>query len=84
MRTHAEWKVEAPTSSAVGPSIAESRSRSSPAALLVKVIARMFQGMTVWLRMSVKARSESQLSPSAYSSRKATSSAVTCSGIQVL
>ena len=44
MRTQAEWKVEAHTSSASGPSILARRSFSSPAALLVKVMARMVQG----------------------------------------
>ena len=44
MRTQAEWKVEAQMSLAAGPSIRSSRSFSSPAALLVKVMAMMDQG----------------------------------------
>ncbi len=44
MRTQAEWKVEAQMSLADGPSIRSSRSFSSPAALLVKVMAMMDQG----------------------------------------
>ena len=44
MRTQAEWNVEAQMSLAAGPSIRSSRSFSSPAALLVKVMAMMDQG----------------------------------------
>ena len=44
MRTQAEWNVEAQMSLAAGPSIRSSRSLSSPAALLVKVMAMMDQG----------------------------------------
>ena len=44
MRTQAEWKVLAQMSFASGPSIRSSRSFSSPAALLVKVMAMMDQG----------------------------------------
>ena len=44
MRTQAEWKVDAHTSRAEGPSILSSRAFSSPAALLVKVMAMMVQG----------------------------------------
>ena len=44
IRTQAEWKVAAQLSLAAGPSIFSSRSFSSPAALLVKVMARMDQG----------------------------------------
>ena len=44
MRTQAEWKVEAHTSSAAGPSRTDRRSFSSPAALLVKVMAMISQG----------------------------------------
>ena len=46
MRTQAEWKVQAQISFALSPSIRSSRSFSSPAALLVKVMARMRQGAT--------------------------------------
>ena len=44
MRTQAEWKVEAQMSLAEGPSRFSSRAFSSPAALLVKVMAMMDQG----------------------------------------
>ena len=44
MRTQAEWKVEAQMSLASGPSRAARRSFSSPAALLVKVMAMISQG----------------------------------------
>ena len=44
IRTQAEWKVEAQMSLASGPSRAASRSFSSPAALLVKVMAMISQG----------------------------------------
>ena len=44
MRTQAEWKVEANTSSpSSSPSMERRRAFSSPAALLVKVMAMMFQ-----------------------------------------
>ena len=43
--TQAEWKVEAHTSLAAGPSIRSNRSFNSPAALFVKVMAMMDQGM---------------------------------------
>ena len=46
IRTQAEWKVQAQISFALSPSIRSSRSFSSPAALLVKVMARMRQGAT--------------------------------------
>ena len=39
-----EWKVEAQTSFPLSPSMAESLSFSSPAALLVKVIAMIRHG----------------------------------------
>jgi len=44
MRTQAEWKVETKTPPASGPRIFCTRSRISPAALLVKVTARMLSG----------------------------------------
>ena len=45
MRTQVEWKVAALTSPpTVSPSMAFRRSFSSPAALLVKVMASTFQG----------------------------------------
>ena len=44
IRTQAEWKVAAQISLAAGPHIRSSRSRSSPAALLVKVMAMTDQG----------------------------------------
>ena len=44
MRTQAEWKVAAQMSLASGPNFRSNRSFSSPAALLVKVIARTVQG----------------------------------------
>ena len=46
IRTQAEWKVQAQMSLAFSPSIRSSLSFSSPAALLVKVMARMRQGST--------------------------------------
>ncbi len=46
MRTQAEWKVETHIWSAPKPTSLSTLSRISPAALLVKVIARMFQGFT--------------------------------------
>jgi hypothetical protein len=44
MRTQVEWKVESHTPCATGPSSFSTRSRISPAALLVKVTARMLSG----------------------------------------
>ena len=46
IRTQAEWKVETHILSEPWPTIALMRSRISPAALFVKVMARMFQGFT--------------------------------------
>ena len=84
MRTQAEWKVEAHTSLAAGPSIRASRSFSSPAALLVKVMARMVQGAAGSSRHSRSCRSlssgEGFPRPAAYPSRKARSSSVAQSG----
>ena len=57
MRTQAEWKVEAQMSRAEGPSIRSSRSLSSPAALLVKVMAMMDQGAAGSRRHSRSCRS---------------------------
>ena len=57
MRTQAEWKVEAHTSLAAGPSIRSSRSFSSPAALLVKVMAKMVKGAAGSSRHSRSCRS---------------------------
>ena len=80
MRTQAEWKVEAQMSLAAGPSIRSSRSFSSPAALLVKVIARMVQGAAGSRRHSASCRALSPAPEAAYSSRKRRSSSVTRSG----
>ena len=44
MRTQIEWKVPAQMSLAAGPSIVSRRCLNSPAALLVKVMQRMFHG----------------------------------------
>ena len=44
--THIEWKVDTHTPSAPSPTMASTRLRISPAALLVKVIARIFHGDT--------------------------------------
>ena len=44
MRTHAEWNVEIHMPSACPPTRAATRSRISAAALLVKVIARIWLG----------------------------------------
>ena len=46
MRPHAEWKVRIQIARAIGPSIVIRRSRISPAALFVKVIARISFGLT--------------------------------------
>ena len=56
IRTQAEWKVEAHTSLASGPSRAASRSFSSPAALLVKVMAMISQGRGTSTAQSFRAR----------------------------
>jgi hypothetical protein len=46
MRTHAEWKVLTHIAFTTGPTNVASRSRISPAALLVNVMARMLVGCT--------------------------------------
>ena len=46
MRPQAEWKVRIQIARATGPSIVISRSRISPAALFVNVIARISFGLT--------------------------------------
>lgn len=46
MRTHALWKVETHMALARGPTSPSTRSFISPAALLVKVIARIWPGWT--------------------------------------
>ena len=46
MRPQAAWNVRIQIARAIGPSIAVSRSRISPAALFVKVIARISFGFT--------------------------------------
>ena len=46
MRPHAAWNVRIQIARAIGPSIAVSRSRISPAALFVNVIARISFGLT--------------------------------------
>src|ERR687885_723907 len=46
MRTHIEWKVDTHIARARGPTSAATRSFISPAALLVKVIARTSPGCT--------------------------------------
>ena len=84
MRTQAEWKVLAQISLAEGPSIAASRSFSSPAALLVKVMARMDQGAAGSSRHSRSCRCLSPCPVLAYSSKKARSSSVTGAGTSSL
>ena len=56
MRTQAEWKVAAHTSCPSGPSIRSRRSFNSPAALLVKVMAKIDQGAAGWTLQSISAR----------------------------
>jgi len=46
MRTHAEWNVETHMARLRAPTSEATRSRISPAALLVKVIARICPGRT--------------------------------------
>ena len=46
MRTHIEWNVDTHMARARGPTSAATRSFISPAALLVKVIARTSPGCT--------------------------------------
>ena len=46
IRTHIEWKVDTHIARARGPTSAATRSFISPAALLVKVIARISPGCT--------------------------------------
>ena len=46
MRPHAEWKVRIQIERATPPSMSSSRSRISPAALFVNVIARISCGLT--------------------------------------
>ncbi len=46
MRTHAEWNVDTHIFWATGPTRAATRSFISPAALLVKVMARISNGET--------------------------------------
>ena len=73
--------MEAHTSLALGPSIRSSRSFNSPAALLVKVMARMDQG-TAGSRRHSRSCSPffSGSGRATYSSRKARSSGVTQAG----
>src|SRR5512133_1258444 len=56
MRPHAEWKVRIHSPRPCGPSRRWSRSRISPAALLVKVIARISFGLapTAWIRCTTR------------------------------
>ena len=77
IRSQAEWKVEAQISSAPGPSRAARRSFSSPAALLVKVMAMMDQGTAGSRRHSRSCRSLSPCPVAAYPSKKVRSSPVT-------
>ena len=51
MRTQVEWKVLTQMLSAPNPTMSSTRSRISPAALLVKVMARTFQGFTPFSSM---------------------------------
>ena len=51
MRTQVEWKVLTQMLSAPNPTMSSTRSRISPAALLVKVMARIFQGFTPFSSM---------------------------------
>ena len=46
IRTQLEWKVDTQILSAPKPTSLSTLSRISPAALLVKVIAMIFQGLT--------------------------------------
>ena len=81
IRTQAEWKVEAQISLAAGPSRAASRSFSSPAALLVKVMASTSQGRAGSTAQSRRTlASSAPLSASGRFSRKAKSSSAASSG----
>ena len=51
MRTQAEWNVDTHIFSATGPTRAPTRCFISSAALLVKVMARISNGLTPWARM---------------------------------
>ena len=48
IRTHAEWNVDTHIVRTTGPTSTPTRSRISAAALLVNVIARIFEGGTPW------------------------------------
>ena len=65
MRTQAEWNVEALMFIPSSPSIAARRSLSSPAALFVKVMARMFHGFTGSAATISRRVSKSSVFPSA-------------------
>ena len=56
MRTHAEWNVEIHMPSDAPPTRCSTRSRISFAALLVKVIARIWLGHAsrVWIRLAMR------------------------------
>ena len=56
MRTHAEWNVEIHMPWDAWPTRCPTRSRISPAALLVKVIARIWLGHASRLRMRLAMR----------------------------
>ena len=84
MRTQAEWNVEANTSSPSSPpSIRRRRSFSSPAALLVKVMAITFQLRTASFR-SIPSSHDGASVPVMMAVRRAfTSSSVTSRGVHL-
>ena len=84
MRTQAEWKVEANTSSPSSPpSILRRRSLSSPAALLVKVMAITFQLRTAFCRSIPSSQAGASVPVIIAVFRALTSSSVTSRGVQL-
>ena len=82
MRTQAEWKVEAKTSSPSSPpSIRRRRSFSSPAALLVKVMAMTFQLRTAFWRSIPSSHTGASVPVMMAVRRAFTSSSVTSRGV---
>ena len=64
MRTQAEWKVETHMRWATGPISEPSRSRISAAALLVKVMARIWLGHAPnWLKIQAMRRVSTRVLP---------------------
>ena len=66
------------------PRVAESRLLSSPAALLVKVMARMCQGLTGSTAQHARSASRPTSSPARYRSRQAAWSSVRVGGTESL